>query len=367
MKSEADVLDFFLGGNTKDGFVSLFDEITGLYKDYRCYIIKGGPGTGKSTLMKKILQKAKPYEEYSERIHCSSDPNSLDALILPQSKITALDGTPPHSVEPQYPGACESVVNLCDCWDEEKLKAERENIIDVSKKVSDCHKQCTGLLKAISSLLNDSYHIAMQHTDKDKIKKAVNNILERETKHKEGIKRNEKLRFLEAVTPKGFLCYTDTVNALCERIYILKDPYGATGEIFMKEIRTRLLNKNFEIYSCISPINLKTEHIIIPKLRLGFLTSTPFLPLEKVLTPFRTIHYTRFTDINELKKKKQRLKFNLRMANELLNESVFSLKKAKSFHDELEKFYTDACDYKKIDLKTEEILSKILKNKQPVA
>lgn len=82
MNDESNILDFFLGGNTPEGFVSLFDEITGLYKDYVSYVIKGGPGTGKSTMMKKCASEARAFEPYLERIHCSSDPNSLDAVNL---------------------------------------------------------------------------------------------------------------------------------------------------------------------------------------------------------------------------------------------------------------------------------------------
>ena len=82
MNDESNILDFFLGSNTPEGFVSLFDEITGLYKDYVSYVIKGGPGTGKSTLMKKCAAEASLLEPYLERIHCSSDPNSLDLSLI---------------------------------------------------------------------------------------------------------------------------------------------------------------------------------------------------------------------------------------------------------------------------------------------
>ena len=45
-------LHYFAGGNTARGFFSLYDSnFAGLEK---VFILKGGPGTGKSTLMKKI-------------------------------------------------------------------------------------------------------------------------------------------------------------------------------------------------------------------------------------------------------------------------------------------------------------------------
>ena len=361
MNDESNILDFFLGSNTPEGFVSLFDEITGLYKDYVSYVIKGGPGTGKSTLMKKCAAEASLLEPYLERIHCSSDPNSLDAVILPGAKVTIADGTPPHVIEPQFPGAYESVVNFCDCWDEEDLQKNREAVISLSEKVSACHRQCVGLLKAAHSLLQDNFLLAMACTDGVKATKAADNILERECKRRRGLLPKEHKRFLSAITPKGLLCCTDTVNRLCDRIYVLKDSYGASGTLFMEELRTQLLQRGFEIYTCICPLNPhdKIEHIFVPELRLGFVTANPFLPLEKALAPYRVIHFTRFTDMEALKKKKQRMRFNQRMAAELLDESVRSLQKAKSIHDALEQVYGHAMDYKKINDKAQAVLEAI--------
>ena len=47
----------FPGGNTSEGFYSYFDNILGRDAN-RLYILKGGPGTGKSTIMRKFAEKA---------------------------------------------------------------------------------------------------------------------------------------------------------------------------------------------------------------------------------------------------------------------------------------------------------------------
>ena len=44
----------FLGANSPRGFVSLFEELYNPYLDCRAFVIKGGPGTGKSTLIRCI-------------------------------------------------------------------------------------------------------------------------------------------------------------------------------------------------------------------------------------------------------------------------------------------------------------------------
>jgi len=98
MNSDKNKLHFFLGANTPQGFVSRFDQLSDEDGGWREYVIKGGPGSGKSTMMKKL---AKAYEDSSpnmEIIHCSSDVDSLDAVILPERKFSIADGTPPHAV-----------------------------------------------------------------------------------------------------------------------------------------------------------------------------------------------------------------------------------------------------------------------------
>lgn len=94
MKSQKKALRFFLGVNTPQGFVSRFDRISDKTGGWRTFIIKGGPGSGKSTLMKKIAEELKG--EDLELIHCSSDFNSLDAVICPARKFAIADGTAPH-------------------------------------------------------------------------------------------------------------------------------------------------------------------------------------------------------------------------------------------------------------------------------
>jgi len=304
--------------------------------------------------MKKISKAA----EFSEHIHCSSDPFSLDAVIIPSLGISALDATPPHAVEPQYPGAFETVVNLCDCWDEDILRKNRVDIIKISEKTSSYHKQCVSLLKAACSLLDDNKFICSKHIRNDKIKKVAKSITDRELKHRKGNTPSEKKRFLSAVTPKGFMIFTDTVKKLCNRIYILKDPYTAVSEVFISEIRKTFLEKGFEIYTCISPLTLMPEHILIPELGLGFMTSTTLLPVENTVDPYRIIHHTRFCDTENLKKKKQRMRFNLKVASELINEAVYSVKNAKETHDILESFYKKAIDYEKVSKITEKVLDK---------
>ena len=87
---------FFLGANSGEGFQSLYPQILDLHETHDFLILKGGPGAGKSTFMKRIAQAAEQANSPVEYIYCSGDPDSLDAVLLPECHTAVADGTSPH-------------------------------------------------------------------------------------------------------------------------------------------------------------------------------------------------------------------------------------------------------------------------------
>lgn len=74
---------FFLGANSGRGFQNLFDAFCRPEKHYDLIVLKGGPGAGKSTMMKKLGQAMEEQGEQVEYFHCSGDPDSLDGGTYP--------------------------------------------------------------------------------------------------------------------------------------------------------------------------------------------------------------------------------------------------------------------------------------------
>ena len=82
---------FFLGANSRHGFYSFYSELIDLKSDDTVYILKGGPGSGKSSLMKRVAAAAEEKGYEVERIFCSSDPDSLDGIIIPELARAVVD------------------------------------------------------------------------------------------------------------------------------------------------------------------------------------------------------------------------------------------------------------------------------------
>ena len=58
--------------------------------------IKGYPGTGKSSMMKKLAQEAANRGFDVQLVWCGLDANSIDMVILPELKFCIFDSTEPH-------------------------------------------------------------------------------------------------------------------------------------------------------------------------------------------------------------------------------------------------------------------------------
>lgn len=91
---------FYLGANSPGGFYSLYDELLRPEEARSIYILKGGPGCGKSSLMRRVGAAMEEHGLDVEYIVCSGDPDSLDAVVIPTLKTALVDGTAPHGTAP---------------------------------------------------------------------------------------------------------------------------------------------------------------------------------------------------------------------------------------------------------------------------
>lgn len=66
--------------------------------------IKGYPGTGKSSMMKKLVDVALDRGFDAQLVWCGLDSNSVDMVILPELKLCIFDSTEPHQYFPERPG-----------------------------------------------------------------------------------------------------------------------------------------------------------------------------------------------------------------------------------------------------------------------
>ena len=107
--------ELFAAANSGKGFTSFYGEIFNSDSIKRRYLIKGGPGTGKSTFMRRVAVAAEGKGDLVEYYRCSSDPSSLDGIIINKT-VAIIDSTAPHSEEAELVGAKDSLIDLGAFW-----------------------------------------------------------------------------------------------------------------------------------------------------------------------------------------------------------------------------------------------------------
>lgn len=359
MKEKCTTLDFFLGSNTENGFFSHFSQLQDINYGIRPIILKGGPGTGKSSIMKKVANDFFESENIIENIHCSSDPDSLDCVILHNKKRAVLDGTSPHIMEAKYPLALENIVNLLDCGNENKVKENLKEIYELNNDISMCHKSFCNMLKFANSMINTTRLIINKYVNFNKLERNALRISQKELKRTYNNPK-EHIRMISAFTPNGLITYQDTVIKLCKKVWVINDEYRVCSPILLQILREEALDKGYEIYTCYSAFNASKEidALLIPQINLAFVCSNKYLDFSKV-NPYKIMNVTRFIDKTVFQKYKQRLSFYRKTIKQLLDEGILHLKKAKSLHDELEKYYIKNMDFNKLNKKYKEIFTLI--------
>lgn len=337
---QKNIKNYFLAANSCRGFVSEFLSNCG--KEYKTYIIKGGPGTGKSSFMKSVAAYAENNGEAVIYCPCSSDPKSLDGIICENKKIIIIDGTAPHTVDPVYPAVSQEILNFGDFWNNEKLKNKAE-IIEITDRNKALHKTASRYITAAGEMLYDNFKTATACTNTKKCnafaEKLCKNIFAKTNRIPK-----EAVRFLGGITPDGFVAFPSTIT---QNLIIISDEHFAASSYILSIIRQAALSNGYDIITLKNPFFPELiDHLIIPELNLAIVSENKFIKFE---SEKRRIHARRFYDSKPLHQSKNRIKFNKRLSEELLSSAYFTLSEAKKVHDELEKHYINAMDFEKLN------------------
>lgn len=341
---------FFLASNSGEGFVSYFEYFCKNADDFHIFIIKGGPGTGKSSFMKKMANKVADNENSAVFCPCSSDPDSLDGVIFPKSKIAFFDGTAPHIIEPQLVGIKEEILNFGQFWQAERLKERRESIEKLTNENKFLHQKASNYIKSASFILKNDYISALSLLYSEKTQKYAEYLCKKELKKSKNSFGKENLCFLSGITPKGIVCFDKTLFEFSNRQIILDDKCGAFANTVLEKVRATALSLGLDIITIKNPFlpSLLLDAVIIPCLNLSFVREYEFLNLA---TSSRKIHAERFY--------KEKPSLSEHLYSQILTSAVSTLKNAKSVHDELEKEYIKAMDFTSLE-KFAEKFSKLL-------
>ncbi len=348
---------FFLGANSGSGFHSFYKELIDLKEADTVYILKGGPGSGKSSLMRRIMKKAAENFIPVEKIYCSSDPDSLDGVIFPTLGKAIVDGTSPHITEPEFPLAVEQYVNLGRFADIKKIHEHKSEIIDIKSRYSAYFDRVYRMCACAEKIDDELFNLALGKLHIEQLKKKARAIATREICGK-GSGSSSKRRFCEAISPKGYFSLLENCESTPSRTYIIEDSYGL-AHFILSEIKTACSAADFSCISCHNPLKpTQLSHLLIPELSLAFISSSRDVP-------YSSDHYRKIrldtkieSQFNSSMRKNAKELRHLRRS--FIDKACSLLSSAKLVHDELENIYNPYIDFDSLYAFADELSNDVL-------
>ena len=381
------IRNIYPGGNTPYGFYSYYNHILPQRKAKKIFCIKGGPGVGKSTLMRKIGTHFVQKGEDVDLLWCSSDPDSLDGVVLRERGVALVDGTSPHIVDPKNPGAVDEILDLSRFWDGEKIRGNRGEIIRCNERIGECfavtygYLGCAGeqyrflaeLLDRIISpekLLELRAQIDMKLNGFTDLRRAENRMKREQALGTSPLPGNRKKAFAGAITPGGIKSGLDSLIGRTERILYIRVPVGFRTEKLLRPVADRLTAAGWDIeeYYCPMEPETRLEHILSADGKLAVFCCNQYHDLSQEALTGRKVNSLQLsleeeeTPLEEDESRKELMQALAQIQEDSevnLSRALTCLKRAKAWHDTLESFYIPHMDFAALDRLEHEIVGKI--------
>lgn len=224
---------YFLGNNSGYGFWNEYDNE--LKSKDRVLLLKGGAGTGKSTLMKKIAQKALAMGCDCELWYCSGDPQSLDGVYIKEFDRAIVDATAPHASGVDIPIVKDKIIDLAEGLNADKLKGERANIQNLIKRKKAYFMRVYQHLKCALCHFHNQLDIEKQGVSESGIR-AYAAMFARDLKSKAEGGRIRKL-FSSAICPSGESVFYEHFK---DKVVMLVEGCDYARAVFFDELKKNI-------------------------------------------------------------------------------------------------------------------------------
>lgn len=337
---------FFAALNTANGFCSYFRNI--FDRIGAVYIIKGGSGTGKSRFMKEVAEAANAKGYSVECFLCSSDPTSLDGIIIKELDMAVLDGTSPHIHEPTLIGARERFIDFSVYLDSNNLKQHKEEIEALLEAKSRRYQKVYEQLRAVKIYDDMIIRTAMNALDEEKLGK---NIKKNALLLKKGERYDKAFRIRGALSCNGRITL-NTYAKMAKKRFAIADICGLGG-IYLKKLLDKTDEQGIAVtvsYGAFYPE--LPDALYYPDSEISFYVGAEGDFEESV------INMRRFTDDEKLRPYKPELRAMSRLRRIALMQTEYDFSCIKRLHSSVEEIYIEAMDFASKEKMTKEFIKK---------
>ena len=331
----------FAASNSCEGFKNYYGDVFTDRSAERLYVIKGGPGTGKSHFMRRVARRAREAGYTVTEYLCSSDPASLDGLLLAKAgmpTVGLLDGTLPHAYEPTLPGAREEILNLGEFWDSRRLAEQRAEIAALGRQKATAYESAYAALFAagrLDRIADMQIHPWVCH---DRLATLAVRLL-REQPKGDGYTAIPALRRAISMGGRHTL---HSFEEAARRVLIADENYGMGYRLTetMLEVSRSHGHRVLVSYHPVYP--RKVDGLFYPDTGLCVLVGDAEPP-ENV--PTRSLSLRRYADAKALREIRGELRQTISLREQLTDMALRHLATAATYHFELEKIYAAAMDF----------------------
>ncbi|RSL30277.1 hypothetical protein D7Z54_26535 [Salibacterium salarium] len=341
------VLHYFAGDHTAKGFYPMY---TTNYEGLEhIFLLKGSSKKVKSSLIKEIAATWMNNGYDVELIHCSSDNDALDGLIIPRLKI-GLHDSASSPLEINVPT---EDVNVDDAWNEDNLNEQWDTISRYNEKINKAFESAHESFKTGLLVHDDLEEIYMNNMDYDKANQVADDLINRlyGNETSTGKTAHVKYRFFGASTPQGVVDYIPNITDRLQKRYFIKGRAGTGKSTLLKKVAAAAvdLGLDVEMYHCgFDPESL--DMVVVRELGFCVFDSTD---------PHEYFPEQDGDEIIDIYKKTVKAGTDEKYAKEIqelthsyksyMKQGVSFLREAKRLKDERTPIYIDGVDDSKVD------------------
>lgn len=349
----------FFGCNSAHGFHSFFDFFHDL-NNAKISIVKGGPGTGKSTFIGSIANAMLEKGYDIELQYCSLDANSLDALVVPAIKAVVVAATGHHVFDPRNPGAVDEIINLGSFWNEDGIREHTRDILSINKESDRFFRKVYRYLESANLIKNNMREIYTDSQNFSQVNKLTAEIGSRIFNGYVVGDRigSERHLFVNSITPEGYLSFVDTTISRKTKIIVVLGESGTGRSTMFGRMADMAKIRGLKVEYYHNPLDFnRIEHLLIPDLNILLTSENSFFELNEI----------EFYDLNDylsddFNKKKEEIDKEKEKYDAMMDTAIESLKIAKETHGKLEGFYISNMDFDGVDRCRKNTIENILKH-----
>jgi len=166
----------FFGASTPAGATDFIESLTGNIS--KRYLLKGRPGTGKSTLLRKILAASAERGLDAEVYFCAFDSKSLDMIIWPELDKCLFDSTAPHLYQPSRPS--DEVIDMYEvCVKPGTDEKYEKELADINRRYKATVQSGTEFLAKAKNRLDELLDIYNAAADPGEIRRLCAEVINR--------------------------------------------------------------------------------------------------------------------------------------------------------------------------------------------